>query len=106
MEYVIIAYDGTDEGVLERRLSVREEHLALGAELKAAGKMLYGGAMLNESDKMIGSVIICNFESKAELDDYMKREPYISHKVWQKVEVQKFRVPPMYRAASEAASIR
>jgi len=95
MEFVLIAYDGTDAQAQERRLKVREAHLALVGELKKEGKMLYGGAILDEADKMIGSVIIYDFPSRTELDSYLKEDPYVTGNVWQKIEVHTFRTAPL-----------
>jgi uncharacterized protein YciI len=105
MEFVIIAYDGTDEKALARRLSVREEHLAIAYEMNAAGKMLCGGAILDDSDRMVGSVVICNFESRAELDAYLKTDPYVTKGVWKDIEVHKFRVGPMYKNGTPAPTV-
>jgi hypothetical protein len=38
MQFVVIAYDGTDEAALDRRMAVREAHLALAKEMFDAGK--------------------------------------------------------------------
>jgi uncharacterized protein YciI len=90
MEFVIIAYDGKDEGALARRMAVREEHLSLSQKLKNEGKVIFGGAILDDSDKMIGSIIVCDFESRQELDQHLKKEPYVNGGVWQKIEIHKF----------------
>ena len=33
MQFIVIAYDGTDEGALERRLAVRDAHLKSAKEI-------------------------------------------------------------------------
>lgn len=94
MEFVLIAYDGTDEKALERRLKVREEHLAEARRLKESGKIRYGGAMLDQSEKMIGSVIVYDFPTREEFDACLKEDPYVVGNVWQKIEVHNFRTAP------------
>ena len=42
MEFLVIAYDGTDEGALERRMKVREAHLAQARRLKKDGHLIEG----------------------------------------------------------------
>jgi len=100
MEFVLSAYDATDKDALERRLKCREAHLALISKLKNEGKALYGGAILDQENKMIGSVVIYNFSSREELDDYLKEEPFITGNVWEKIEVQHFRTAPSFSSSS------
>jgi len=40
MQFLLVAYDGTDQGALERRMKVRPEHLEKIAELKKRGEFL------------------------------------------------------------------
>ena len=91
-QYLITAYDGIDENALERRMSVRPFHLEGAKKLKENGNFIIGGAMLNDEGKMIGSTMILQFESTAELQHWIDNEPYIQQKVWGKFEVQPFRV--------------
>ena len=96
MQYLILGYDGTDEEALERRMKVREAHISLGDQMRDAGKMLYGAAILDDVGKMIGSVIICDFESRTELDEWLEKEPYMTGDVWRKVEVKSCKVGPSF----------
>ena len=91
-QYLITAYDGTDENALERRMSIRPSHLEGAKRLKENGNFIIGGAMLNEEGKMIGSTMIFQFENSAALQKWIDNEPYIQQKVWEKFEVQPFRV--------------
>ena len=91
-QYLITAYDGTDGNALERRMSIRPYHLEGAKKLKENGNFIIGGAMLNDEGKMIGSTMILQFESAAELQNWIDNEPYIQQKVWEKFEVQSFRV--------------
>jgi len=92
MEFILIAYDGTDAGALERRMKYRPEHLERIEKLKKAGEFLIGGAILSEAGQMIGSMILYNFPDRASLDERLKDEPYIFGKVWEKIEIKPFRV--------------
>ena len=51
----MVAYDGKDPGALERRMAARAAHLALGDKMSAQGRMLYGTAILDDDQKMIGT---------------------------------------------------
>lgn len=96
MQFLVLGYDGADDQALSRRMAVREAHLALGDKMRDAGKMLYGAAILDDNGKMIGSILICEFDSRAELDQWLKEEPYMTGGVWQKVEVQNCKVGPSF----------
>jgi uncharacterized protein len=91
-QYLITAFDGTDENAFERRTSVRPFHLEGAKKLKENGNFIIGGAILNDEGKMIGSTMILQFETPAELQDWIEHEPYIQQKVWEKFEVKSFRV--------------
>jgi len=92
MQFLLLAYDGTDSTAQERRLSVRQEHLDKISKLKKTGEFLFGGAILNDEAKMIGSMILYEFPDRATLDEKLKDEPYITRGVWHKIEVQPFRL--------------
>jgi Uncharacterized protein conserved in bacteria len=92
MQYLLLAYDGTDPGALQRRLNVREEHLNRISLLKKSGEFLFGGAILDDNGKMIGSMIIYDFPDLQSLEEKLKEEPYITKKVWEKTEIQPFRL--------------
>jgi len=92
MQFLLLAYDGTDQGALQRRLDVREEHLGKISNLKKDGEFLFGGAILDENGKMIGSMIIYDFPDRQSLEERLKDEPYLNGKVWEKVEIRPFRL--------------
>lgn len=46
-----------------------------------------GVALLNEDGQMIGSVMILNYPSRKELDDWLRIEPYVINNVWEKIEI-------------------
>lgn len=99
MQFVLVAYDGTDEGALGRRMTVREAHLKMGKELYEAGKWLYGAGILDDTGKMIGSMIVCDFPSREEMEkQWLDREPYIAGKVWEKIDIHRAQVPPFCAA--------
>jgi len=82
MEFLLTAYDGTDEGALDRRMSAREEHLAYARKLYQNGKLIKGGAFLSDEGKMIGSTIIYRVDSAAEVQEIIANDPYKINGVW------------------------
>jgi len=96
MQFVVIATDGTDEGALDRRMAARAAHLQTCADSLAKGEQIIGAAMLNDAGKMYGSVQIMDFPDRAALDEWLKREPYVSGKVWEKIEIIPCKVPDTF----------
>ena len=92
MQFLLIAYDGTDAGAQSRRLKSRPEHLKKIAQVKKAGEFLCGGAILDDSGNMIGSMILYDVPDRATLDKKLKNEPYIYNNVWEKIEIKLFRM--------------
>jgi hypothetical protein len=92
MQFLLIAYDGTDPGAPQRRMKVREEHLNKIGQLKKTGEFLFGGAILDETGNMTGSMIVYEFPDRHILDEKLLNEPYITGKVWEKIEIKPFRL--------------
>ena len=97
MQYLVIAYDGTDDKALERRLAVRENHLALVEEMRATGNVLFAAVILDDDERMIGSALICEFAFRQELEEWLEKEPYVLGKVWEKIEIKPCKVAPMFQ---------
>ena len=95
MQFIVLGYDGTDDKALERRLAAREAHLTLAKEMFGDGRWLYAAAILDDAGKMIGSMIVCDFPSRSDLEEqWLKSEPYVIGKVWQRIEVSRAQVAP------------
>jgi uncharacterized protein YciI len=95
MQFMVLGYDGVDKDALARRMAAREAHLKLGKEMHEAGNWLYAAGILDDAGKMIGSMIVCDFESRIEMQkQWLSREPYIAGKVWQKIDIRSAQVAP------------
>ena len=92
MQFLLTAYDGKDDGALDRRMSVRKAHINGANELKEAGHLIAGGAILDEAEQMIGSTMFVDFDSKAELDQWLASDPYVTGDVWQDISVLPIRL--------------
>jgi uncharacterized protein YciI len=92
MQFILIAYDGSDSGAEKRRADARPGHLEKIRDLKRDKHFISGGAILDEKGKMIGSMILYEFPDRAALDERLKDEPYISMGVWKKIEIFPFRL--------------
>ena len=91
-QYLITGYDYTDTGALQRRMNVRPNHLDGAKELKQKGNYIVGGAILNDEGKMIGTVMLLQFETEEALSSWKQSEPYITQKIWESVDIKPFRV--------------
>ena len=92
MQFLLTAYDGKDDGALDRRMSVREAHINGANQLKEAGHLIAGGAILDEAEQMIGSTMFVEFDSKADLDQWLASDPYVTGNVWQEISVLPIRL--------------
>jgi uncharacterized protein YciI len=92
MQFLLTAYDGTDDNAESRRAGIRPEHLAKIEKLKKKGEFILGGAILSEEGKMIGSMILYEFPDRAALEERLKDEPYIYGDVWKEIKVSPFRL--------------
>jgi uncharacterized protein YciI len=88
MQYVITALDYTDAEALNRRLANREAHLVEAKRLIAEGKIISGGAIKDDNGRMIGSTLHVDFPDRASLDKHLATDPYVTGKVWEKIEIR------------------
>ena len=42
--------------------------------------------------KMIGSLLVIEFENREQLDEYLANEPYVVEHVWERIEVERMNV--------------
>ncbi|HXX32453.1 MAG TPA: YciI family protein [Myxococcaceae bacterium] len=91
MVFLVLGYDGVDPEAPARRAAARPAHLATLTRLRAAGHFLDGGAILDDSGRMVGSMLILDFPSRAELDAWLSADAYTTGRVWKDVNVRPFR---------------
>lgn len=92
MTFLIHAFDYTDSEALQRRMNAREAHLEVARKMHQDGEILLAGAMINNDSKMIGSVVIVEMESLAEVEKWLAEEVYIRQNVWDKVAIYPLRL--------------
>lgn len=95
-QFIVIAYDAKDEGALQRRMDTRAAHLELVTKMRDAGQILFGIALLDSQEKMIGSLMVANFVSREECDAWLKVEPYVTGNVWHDITVLDGKLPPTF----------
>ena len=91
-QFLVLAYDATDAEAPARRKAARPAHFEGIKPMVAKGEIVVGAALLNDAGGMIGSVVVTEFPSRAELDAWLAREPYVKEGVWKKIEVKPVRI--------------
>ncbi|KAH9995508.1 hypothetical protein BJV77DRAFT_990680, partial [Russula vinacea] len=89
--FAVYAPDCTDPGALDRRYSVREEHLKNMVRLHGSGIVKFGGALLapeltdeNDRNKITGSLAFYEAESIEEVRKVVESDIYYTSGVWDK----------------------
>ncbi|MCF6444650.1 YciI family protein [Nereida sp. MMG025] len=72
------------EGALEIRKANREAHVAY---LKASDAVMQAGPFLDDTGKMIGSLIILDVDTMQEAKDWAAGDPYKNADLFQSVEL-------------------
>ncbi len=96
MLYAFISQDV--ENSLEKRLSVREQHIARLNELKDQGRLIIAGPhpAIDSSDPgdagFTGSLIVAEFESLTSAQAWADSDPYIDAGVYESVSVKPFKL--------------
>ena len=95
MFYAVISQDVEDS--LEKRLSVRVEHIARLKTLEDEGRLLIAGPHPNIDGEdpgpagFSGSLIVAEFNSLEEAQSWADTDPYIAAGVYEKVVVKPFK---------------
>lgn len=96
MQFLILAYDGTDADAITRRMQAREAHLAHVVNYKAKGHLKMGAALLDAGGKMIGSTLIVDFPTREAMEAWLDSDPYVLGGVWQDVQVIPCQIAPSF----------
>lgn len=95
MLYMINGTDVPDS--LEKRLSVRPQHVERLQELKLQGRLLLAGPLpaIDSEDPgdagFSGSLIVAEFESIEDAEKWAKADPYVAAGVYENVTVKPFK---------------
>ncbi|PVV05222.1 hypothetical protein BB560_000271 [Smittium megazygosporum] len=94
-QFLVTVRDFSDPDCINRRLSVREAHLTEAKKNYANKLISKPGALVDDSGKMVGSMIIYNLDSKEEVLEALKKDVYTSSKVWDlsTAQIDQFKTP-------------
>ncbi len=96
MLYAIISQD--IENSLEKRLSVRPDHLARLEDLKQQGRLILAGPhpAIDSNDPgeagFTGSLVVAEFDSLTDAQSWADEDPYITAGVYAEVTVKPFKM--------------
>lgn len=82
MLIALIAHD--KPGALDIRKANRDAHLAY---IKATGVVDQAGPLVDESDRMIGSLVILNVDDMAAAQDWANNDPYAKAGLFESVQL-------------------
>jgi uncharacterized protein YciI len=91
-QFLVMLHDGTDAEAPARRQATRPAHLAGLTTNVAAGKLVFGGPLLDDTQKPTGSFLLVDCADRAELDAIIANDPYTKGNVWQTVDVRPVRL--------------
>lgn len=94
MGYVIIAWDGTDKDALDRRMAVRDRHLAVITRWAKEGKLQLGFPTFRADGSVAGSIMFLD-EDEVGAKEYLAEEPFAREGVWQSYQARPFRIAPL-----------
>ncbi len=97
MQFIIIAKDGTDAEALSRRLAARDNHIAYGENAAKSGEQIIAAALLDQEDKMRGSLLIVDFEDIEALNKWLDTEAYITGNVWKDIDIIPCKLAPAFQ---------
>lgn len=84
MKFVILGYDGP-EGEAKRKIH-RPAHLANLEPLAQQGRVILAGPLTDKT----GSLLVLEFETRAEAEQFAQQDPYTVHGVFERVEIHPF----------------
>ena len=84
MHFIVTCTD--KEGALDIRKANRDAHLEFARANTATIKV--GGPLLSDAGEMIGSLLIAEAESKAELETFLALDPYAKAGLFSAVTIQ------------------
>jgi len=91
-QFLVLAYDGTDAGAVQRRAAARDPHLDYIKPMVERREIIVGGAIFDDQGKPIGSAVVTEFPDRAALDAWFAKDPYVLDGVWKRIEVTPMKI--------------
>lgn len=104
MQFVVIAHDHDDDEARRRRVEARPEHMARCETAVDQGVLLFAAALLDDDERMIGSVMLVDLPSRADVEDWLADEPYQALGIWRQVDIVRGRAGPWFHLGPAAGA--
>ena len=103
MDYLVIMRmgDTKDPELQRRRAELRPAHLERATSFRERGHLVIGGAIFDDEGNLAGSAAIARFDTRAEVDAWLKDDPWTKGGVWTDFEVIPFRIAEHYPQAQK-----
>lgn len=85
MPFLVIGKDYKDG--FERRMENRSAHLENLRKLSSEGKLYVAAGLLSEDKLLNGSASFFTVDTKEEVEELLKSEPYVTGNVWETIEI-------------------
>ena len=93
---MVLAFDTPDDEGLARRDGARPAHGASIRQLWEEGRVVLGAGIFDDAGVIRGSLVVVDYESRQDVDDYLATEPFVTEGVWERIEVHQLFVPDFY----------
>ncbi len=91
MPFLVIGKDVSDGGL--RRKEHRTAHLENLRKLKSEGKIAVAAGLLSDENLLNGSATFFTVDTKEEVEELLKNEPYVLGNVWETIEIVPCLIP-------------
>ncbi len=91
-QFLVLAYDDTQPDTAERRKAARPSHLEGLRPLVESGQLVAGGPILDDSERVVGTVAVMDVDSRLDIETWLAREPYVAQGVWGNIEIKPVRL--------------
>ncbi len=85
MPFLVIGKDYADG--FERRMEHRSAHLENLRRLSCEGKLYVAAGLLSKENLLNGSASFFTVDTKEEVEELLKSEPYVFGNVWETIEI-------------------
>jgi uncharacterized protein len=96
VHFLVLAFDTPGEDGVARRDGARSAHNASIRHLWEEGRVSFGAGILDDAGVVRGSLVVVDYPSRVEVDDYLATEPFATEGVWDRIEVHPLFVPDFY----------
>jgi uncharacterized protein YciI len=92
MPFLVNATDYTDPEALNRRISVRNDHLEVAKKMESEGILHFGAAQMDSQNRMAGSILVYDLPTEADVRAAVESDIYWTAKVWESYTITEIRI--------------